>query len=170
MPLDQRVLQVNHVCLIYYPENVERAVAALERFLGVPFPEIRAKASGFRVWMNLDAGLEILAPVGRAGDVGAVGAVAERIDSLYQHLDTRGEGQWAVVFGVADLDEAVERAADAGAVPGARWEGAPADVSPLYERFEEQEIGEFHGVNWLFGHIVPMRGAEEEKCAPSTQG
>lgn len=147
--------RISHVVLIYYPENVEQAVTQLERMLDIELPVVTSLSPAIRTWINFTAGLVVISPGGRAADTGAAGALGAALDSLYEHLDNRGEGPVTVVFGVPDIDSAIERAVAAGATLGGRYRTPPAELAEEFEHYEEAEIGSVRGVNWVLARLVP---------------
>lgn len=78
-----------------------------EERLGAELVDFAPPGLGIRVLINWDAGVEIIAPHGDGGTVGP------RVRAF---LDERGEGVYAVVVEVEDLDDAAEQARAAGAV------------------------------------------------------
>src|ERR1700712_1979617 len=84
---------------------------ALERYwvdaLGVPLASCHIEELGLHLLMSWEAGVEIVAPSESAGSFTAV---------LDGHLEAKGEGVFATVYEVEDLDLAVKRAVSAGAI------------------------------------------------------
>lgn len=148
---------VHHVGLVYYPENVEAAVSTIETMLGIrmtPAPE--GLSLGCRGWINYDARLEIVAPIGPVDELGLTGPAAALVTRLYQHLESRGEGLLAIVFDVADdLEDAVSRAESLGATVGARYVMPDDEINGRYGHFVETEVGTVAGVYWWLSDIVP---------------
>jgi hypothetical protein len=87
---------VDHVAWISRPENLEANVAQLELLSGgAKLTRFDRQDMGFSMCISWEAGLEVVAPMERRTDFNQM---------LWDWLDTRGEGVFAVVFGVRDLE------------------------------------------------------------------
>jgi hypothetical protein len=154
--LVRNIQRIDHVSMVYRDENVEQAVETLERTLGVRFPP-PIDVVAIRSWVDWDSGLEVFAPAGTAADLDATGPLAAFLDMIHAHLDTRGEGLFSIVFGVADIDAACERAAAAGASVATKHDG-PDPSWPWAHRFtriQEAELGYVNGVYLVLGQVEP---------------
>jgi hypothetical protein len=86
---------IDHVAWISRPENLEANVAQLEKLADAKLTRFERKDMGFVMYINWEAGLEVVAPLSEPTDFN---------QTLRDWLDTRGEGVMSVVFGVRDLD------------------------------------------------------------------
>lgn len=87
---------VDHVAWICRYENVEANVARLEELSGVKLQRFAREELGIYICANWEAGLELLVPLPTRTEFNG---------ALYDHLDAHGEGVYAVVFGVPDLEK-----------------------------------------------------------------
>lgn len=95
--------RLHHVCWCLQPENMDAAKTLWQdrlqtELLDFPLPDL-----GIRVLISWEAGVEIISPLGE----GSVGRQAR------EFLETRGEGVYATLFEVDDLEEAVAQAESA---------------------------------------------------------
>jgi hypothetical protein len=86
---------VDHVAWISKLENLEANVAQLEKLADAKLTRFERKDMGFVMYINWEAGLEVVAPLPKPTEFNQV---------LRDWLDTRGEGVMSVVFGVRDLE------------------------------------------------------------------
>jgi hypothetical protein len=87
---------VDHVAWICRYENVEEHVARLETLSGVTLQRFERTEYGLYICANWESGLELLSPLPERTAFNG---------PLYDHLDAHGEGVYAVVFGVPDLEK-----------------------------------------------------------------
>lgn len=145
--MKQNVNHVDHVVWIAHPDNqaayAERLGSLAGRPLEGPFERTDL---GVRIYMSWETGLELLSPIPDHD--------SEFTRILTTALAARGEGVFAVVFGVPDLEEARSRARQAGYAPaepitttgGAPW-------SAKTEKFAESFAGDFLGSYFVYGEI-----------------
>jgi hypothetical protein len=103
VPTDGRV---NRIILAYWPNNFEAAIERFRSVLGLhdlegPFDP---PGDGVRAMISFERGIEFITPCG----TGPFRPILEN------HLSTRGEGLFTLVWGVGDLTAAETRAAAAG--------------------------------------------------------
>lgn len=148
----QNIGRVNHVVVVVYPENLESAVKSFSELLDLemegPFD---SKGGGLTVYIDLNAGIEIVAPYDRE--------IATR---HFEHLDTHGEGIMTIAFGVADKDAAAARAKELGYEVW-RWAEGFA-VNPAwadrFEVFSEAALTPtLHGTRLKFAELRPKKHA-----------
>ena len=160
----RNVGRIDHVVMVYRIENSEQAVRTIERMLDIAFSPPQDLPNGLRAWINFDAGLEVVSPLGTSTELGLDGPAAALVDSLIDHLERRGEGLFSIVFGVRDMDSALNRLRDLSITPGQSVKleetGTPSSSSSLYEKFEEVELGWIDGVYWWLSEIVPANTTE----------
>lgn len=87
---------IDHVVWISRLENIETNVAELEKVADVKLQRFECKDMGFVMYLNWEAGLEVVAPMQERSDFN---------QALHDRLQSHGEGLLGVVFGVRDLDK-----------------------------------------------------------------
>lgn len=102
--------RIDHVLYCFWPDGLERALDVWRTGIGVEFEEVDLPASGLRILISWDAGIEMAAPVG-------AGPAADRMRA---HLEAHGEGLRSVIFGVDDMDAAIARLERAGVAVASR--------------------------------------------------
>jgi hypothetical protein len=100
--MQQAIQHVDHVVILVKRENLGTYADRLGKILGISFDEPIISPSGTLVTFCWDAGLEIIAPTREEG-------------VYWDRLQRFGEGSVSIVFGVANLDEGIKRAAANGA-------------------------------------------------------
>lgn len=104
---------IDHVTWISRLENIERHVAELEAITDGKLQRFEREDMGFIMYLDWDAGLEVVAPMDRRTDFN---------QALHARLQTHGEGLLGVVFGVEDLEK-----------HKAKLEGRGMQVGPLMD-------------------------------------
>jgi len=151
--------RIDHLVWVVHPENLDRYVAQLADLFDTKFEEMSGESAHF--FISWDAGLEIAAP---SGD-GPAGGV------LRAHLEKNGEGPFAVVVQVPDIEDASARASKLGWPVDQRLLGGQADmtwtskVTTIRERF----IGPFLNTMLLFGQIDYVDNAERTPSETADQ-
>lgn len=146
----QNINRVNHVVIVVYPDNLERAVQSFSQLLDIEMEGPFDSASGgVTVYIDVSAGIEIVAPYNRE--------IATR---HFDHLDKHGEGVMTIAFGVADRSAAVARAEKLGYEVW-RW-ARGFDVNPAwadrFEVFDEAALSPMlHGTRLKFAELVPKK-------------
>jgi len=98
----QAMNHIDHVGIIVYPENVDKYVALLSELLCITFDEpIVNHEAGVIAVLSWGSGFEIMAPMRPEG-------------RYWERLQRFGEGTCTIIFGVPDIDEAIERAKSHG--------------------------------------------------------
>lgn len=136
--------RIDHILLAYRDtERQERARDELTAKLGVEgWDDLgNIDETGVRIIISWSAGLELLAPC-RPGSV------------IEQHLATRGEGFFSLVFGVADLDESVARLEREGEHP-VRLDPPPDPVFNHFVVAREAVVGRVAAIPLLLGEFAP---------------
>lgn len=130
--------RISHIVICVRAENIDAAAKDFTAVLGLgslegPFDK---PDQGLRVYIDWEAGIEIVAPVNDAAT------------PLHAFLDEHGEGVLRVAFAVEDRDAALARVESAGHVVAARYDFL--ETFPEWRnRFEfarESALGELHGV------------------------
>jgi len=104
--MDQFIDRVNHVVWMSSLERFDENVRSLERTCNTQLagPFDRADL-GVRIAISFSAGVEVLAPLDASTSFGKI---------LHEQLATRGEGVFAVVIGVNNIETALSRARELG--------------------------------------------------------
>jgi hypothetical protein len=144
--MNQNVNHVDHVVWVAEPDNHQRFVDKLSALFDVEFEgPFERTDMGITVSVSWGGGLEVVSP-------GATGPFSEKARN---HLDSRGESVFAMIFGIPDIEKARARAESLG-----------YQTSPVIENmggepwghqllsFKESAIEEFAGTLLLFGEIT----------------
>jgi hypothetical protein len=144
--------RIDHFVWAVRPENVAGYLAQLSDLFHTEFEEYDGK-SGARILISWDTGFEFAVPNGEG----------PRGDDLRAYLDKNGEGLFAVVFRVPDIESASKRAAQLGWPVGDGVLGSEeADKGwTRVTRVREQFIGPFLNTMLLYGQIDYADGDEE---------
>ena len=103
--------RVDHVTWACHFRNLAPAARELSQLCGVNLQGPHYDSNlGIVICLSCEAGLEIIAPL--------EGSDTAFNTPLRKHLEKRGEGLYAVIFGVPNLEEACERARKHGYTPG----------------------------------------------------
>jgi 4-hydroxyphenylpyruvate dioxygenase-like putative hemolysin len=151
--MQQSIQRVDHVAIIVKEENARCYAGRLSAVLGIRFEEpLINDEHGVLIIISWDAGLEIIAPTRQQG-------------AYWERLQRYGEGSAAIVFGVANMDEAIERARANGAtVP---FEARLNGTEPWLARFSSfrearlSELGENLSCSFTLSEIVPISISNE---------
>jgi hypothetical protein len=142
----RNVGRIDHVVAYFWTvANLERAKLQLESALGIAdFEEVPDPVGGMRFVVSWDAGIELSAPTAELSE-----------DSpLRQRLEERGEGWHSIVFGVADLAEAEQRATAAGLSPGMTFDTSANH--PKFERVIETPLDGLKPISVTLGLFDPV--------------
>lgn len=137
--------RLDHFAWVCFPENLERNVALLSqlgdtRFDG-PYGKIEA---GIYIALSWETGLEIVSPIPNA-----TGRLVDRARKLLEP----GEGCYAVLYGVPDLEPAVARAKAEGYTPSGLVIGGGDATVPWagkYKVFHEIDVCKFMNTDFLY--------------------
>jgi predicted enzyme related to lactoylglutathione lyase len=101
--MQQAIQHIDHVAILVKEENARHYADRVSDVLGISFEEpVVNDDNGVLVIISWDAGLEIMAPTRQEGP-------------YWERIQRSGEGTVSIVFGVADMDLAMQRARDNGA-------------------------------------------------------
>jgi hypothetical protein len=159
--VQQQVDHVSHVCFIYRKENFATAVQQFAAALGISDWDGPQELPYFGVLQtqSVSAGIEILAPL-QDGTV------------FDEYLRTRGEGFFALIYGVANVRKAAAEAEARGILPIVGEDGAPVFIDamrinhggPAYadwknriRTYQEIPLQPISGVNIYLGQIEPLQ-------------
>ena len=96
---------INRVAIVV--KDFDRAVALYSELLNTTFyPLVIAEGSGVHAAFSYDAGIEIASPIPGSNEPSALG--------LAQHIKEHGEGLYAVVFSVDNVEQARAKAEEMG--------------------------------------------------------
>lgn len=145
--MEQAIQKIDHVAIVVRRENIGRYVERLSAALGITFdkPAI-VESTGVEAALAWDAGLEVLAPLTEEG-------------RYWERIQKYGEGSTIIVFGVADMDAAKDRARAAGVEVG--MDVKLGGTEPWFDRFstfKESRLDMFEGglcVSMALSQIKP---------------
>jgi hypothetical protein len=89
---------VHHVVWCVKPESWDRVRAFWEETIGVSLDELDLPDLGLKVLVSWHGGVEVMTPAYETGMM---------VDAARQFLDERGEGVYAVVYDVRDIEGVV---------------------------------------------------------------
>jgi 4-hydroxyphenylpyruvate dioxygenase-like putative hemolysin len=147
--------RIDHFIWVVRQENLETYVDQARRIFDAEFEHMHGPTlagTDRDCYVSWDAGLEFIAPLGRADPTSA---------AFLDFLEKHGEGPWGFVFAVEDLAQAVSRARAHGCPVGelvqspesgtrhammSRWTSRVDDVREIY-------VDKFLGTGVMFGDI-----------------
>lgn len=143
--MQKNVQRIDHFAWIVRPENYEPCKAKLHALLGLNFVDYENPDLSIRIALDWEAGIEILSPT--------------TMDSVHGRLlEEKGEGMNSLIFGVDDLDQALERAAAAGAKVTHVIDSTHMELAQNFdlvkEAFFEEDV---FGVTVRLGQIEPKQ-------------
>lgn len=105
MARPQNVQRVDHVAFVYHRENHQQAIDQFTKAFGITDWDgpTEIPLFGMVIAQSVKSGIEVLAPLDNDGDT-----------MFSEHLRAKGEGFFALVFGVANLRASAERAEKEG--------------------------------------------------------
>ncbi|MFD8339328.1 VOC family protein [Streptomyces solisilvae] len=99
----QAINHIDHVGIIVHRDNVQKYTDLFTQVLGITFDEpIVNHDAGVIAVLSWGSGFELMAPLRDEGP-------------YYERLQKFGEGTCTIIFGVPDIDAAIERAGREGA-------------------------------------------------------
>jgi len=107
---------IDHITWISRPENMAANVAQLEQVSGVKLEPYGSEEMGFSMYLSWEAGMEIISPLPHRTPFN---------EALHARLEQQGEGVYAVVFGVDDLEAHRQRLEALGLPVGPLMENQP---------------------------------------------
>lgn len=136
--------RLDHVAWMCLPENHDAYVEKLEKLFRFKFEaDDGGPDFGLRITWSWTTGLEVLSP---AGDRDLPHA-----KMAWDFLDKRGEGLFAIVFGVKDVEETIEHARSLGYDPSGLL-SLPETDKPWRKRV--QDCTESVIEHWLDGNLA----------------
>jgi hypothetical protein len=147
--------RIDHVAWMCRPENHDAYVEKLSKLFRVEFEaDDGGPDFGLRITWSWSAGLEVLSPAGDpAQPYAAMG---------WSFLEKKGEGLFAVVMGVDDVDEQIAHARSLGYEPSGLL-SLPETTKPWRKRV--QDCTESVMEHWLDGNLAVGRIITDEPGA-----
>jgi hypothetical protein len=138
----RNVGRVDHIILLYRNRaNQDEARRKFTELLGIDdWQEVGDGDEGIYIWISWDSGIELICPT-------------RDVPAFQKHLDIHGEGFYAMVFGVSDLDHAsshIQR------VTGRTPHPLGTAPAPVFEKFKvarEAIVGVVGGMRLMVGEF-----------------
>ena len=144
--------RIDHVAWMCRPENHDAYVEKLSKLFGVTFEaDDGGPDFGMRITWSWSAGLEVLSPAGEGAHLSEMG---------WNFLNKKGEGLFAVVMGVDDVQGTIEHARSLGYSPSDTY-NLPETTKPWRKRV--QECTESVLEHWLDGNLAIGRIITDER-------
>jgi len=136
--------RIDHVLLLYRNrQNQDDARRKLTELLGIDdWDDVGDGDEGIYIWISWKSGIELICPT-------------REVPAFEKHLAAHGEGFYCLVFGVSDLDRAVE---NVKRVSGRSPHLLGAAPSKVYEKFDiarEAIVGTVAGIRLMLGEFAP---------------
>lgn len=136
--------RIDHVAWMCRPENHDAYVEKLSKLLDVTFEaDDGGPDFGLRITWSWSAGLEVLSPCGDRS--------IPHCQMGWDFLEKKGEGLFAMVFGVKDVEKTIEHARSLGYEPSGLLSLPPTD-KPWRKRV--QDCTEAVLEHWLDGNLA----------------
>jgi len=110
---------IDHITWASYLDSFEDNVARMEEATEIKLQPFDNEELGFRMYLSWEAGIEIMAPLPYRTEFNT---------PIHEFLEKCGEGVYAVVFGVRDLEATRERLEKLGYFIGPRMGEEDASV------------------------------------------
>jgi hypothetical protein len=141
--------RIDHVAWMVKPENHDASVEKLEKLLGVTFEaDDGGPDFGLRITWSWTAGLEVLSPCGDRA--------IPHCEMAWKFLEAKGEGLFAMVFGVKDVVGTIEHAKSLGYTPSPLLSLPPTtkDWRQRVQDCTESVLEVWFGENLAIGSII----------------
>lgn len=138
----RNVGRIDHILLLYRTrESQDDARRKLTELLGIDdWDEIGEGDEGIYIWISWKSGIELVCPT-------------REVLAFEKHLMTHGEGFYCLVFGVADLDQAIENVKRLSGRAPHPLGSAPAKVYEKFDIAREAIVGTIGGVRLMLGEF-----------------
>jgi 4-hydroxyphenylpyruvate dioxygenase-like putative hemolysin len=137
--------RVSHVVFCVQPDQLDEAVAFWSIGLGITFDRVEIEGSGLHIEFAEAAGIEVITPTD---------SEAGKRSIAQKYLDDHGEGVFAVVYRVPDLDGATAAVSQVGVNVIRRISlTGRAPWSERYDAFEEVHLSPLHGMRVALGRM-----------------
>jgi hypothetical protein len=138
----RNVGRIDHIILLYRNrESQENARQKFSALLDInDWDEVGEGDEGIYIFISWSSGIELLCPT-------------REVPAFERHLAAHGEGFYCMVFGVADLDQAI---AHIGQMTGRRPRALGASPARVMEKFDvarEAMVGEVGGLRLMLGEF-----------------
>jgi hypothetical protein len=143
----QNIDRIDHLAILVSVASFENCVKRLTDALGARFVRAERKDLGLLIAADWDSGLELLAPTGPDSP-------------LWNRLQTHGDGQVTIIYGVKDLEAGAARAKTAGFELGREiglTGGEP--WAAQFDVLREIQLSEICGIRIALGQIEPSPGS-----------
>jgi len=144
--------RIDHVAWMCRPENHDAYVEKLSKLFRVEFEaDDGGPDFGLRITWSWSSGLEVLSPAGAPDH--------PYVQMANKFLDKKGEGLFAVVMGVADVNAEIEHARSLGYEPSGLL-SLPPTTKPWRQRVQDctESVMEY----WLDGNLAIGRIITDE--------
>jgi hypothetical protein len=145
--------RIDHVAWMVKPENHDASVEKLSKLLGVTFEaDDGGPDFGLRITWSWTAGLEVLSPCGDRA--------IPHCEMAWKFLETKGEGLFAMVFGVKDVQATIDHARSLGYEPSPLLSLPPTtkDWRKRVQDCTESVLDVWFGENLAIGSIITDEG------------
>jgi hypothetical protein len=136
--------RIDHVLLLYRNrQNQDDARRKLTELLGIDdWDEVGEGDEGIYIWISWKSGIELVCPT-------------REVPAFEKHLAAHGEGFYCLVFGVPDLDRAIENVKRLSGRSPHLLGLAPPKVYEKFEIAREAIVGVVGGVRLMLGEFKP---------------
>lgn len=136
--------RIDHVAWMVRPENHDASVEKLSKLFGITFEaDDGGPDFGLRITWSWSAGLEVLSPCGDRA--------IPHCQMGWDFLERKGEGLFAMVFGVKDVQATIDHAKTLGYEPSPLLSLPPTDKD---WRKRVQDCTESVIEHWLDGNLA----------------
>ena len=138
----QNVGRIDHVILLYRNrENQERARQKFTALLGIDdWDEIGEGSEGVYIIISWKSGIELMCPT-------------KEIPVFERHLEKHGEGFYSLVFGVSNMDQAMDHIKHAGGGTPYVLGAPPEGVFRKFDVVREAIVGDVGGIRLMLGEF-----------------
>lgn len=142
--------RIDHIILLYRTrESQDRARQSFTDLLGIDdWDELGEASEGLYIIISWRSGIELVCPTRPVG-------------TFERHLAAHGEGFYCLVFGVADLEQAVANVERLSARAPRVLNEPPAKVQERFLMAREAVVGEVAGLRLMLGEFIPRPGQLE---------
>jgi hypothetical protein len=134
--------RIDHVLLLYRNrQNQDDARRKLTELLGIDdWDEVGEGDEGIYIWISWKSGIELVCPT-------------REVPAFEKHLAAHGEGFYCLVFGVANLDRAIENVKRLSGRSPHLLGLAPPKVYEKFDIAREAIVGMVGGIRLMLGEF-----------------
>jgi hypothetical protein len=138
----RNVGRIDHILLLYRNrENQDQARDKLTELLGIDdWDEVGEGEEGIYIWISWKSGIELICPT-------------RVVPAFEKHLASHGEGFYCLVFGVADLDRAIDNVRRLGGRSPHVLGNPPPKVYEKFDIAREAIVGTVGGMRLMLGEF-----------------